>query len=65
MENLIDLGLRENLQTYPESDFVDRMGVEIMGFITDWVEKGIMPKNTKFMATRCCESNHRSSITHP
>jgi hypothetical protein len=65
MENSIDLGLRENLQTEPESDFVNKMGVEPLGFITDRVEGRIVPKNTEFMVTRCFESNHRFSITHP
>jgi hypothetical protein len=44
MENLINLGLRENLQTEPESDFMNKMGAEPLGFITDRVEGGIVPK---------------------
>jgi hypothetical protein len=65
MENLVDLGLRENLQTQPKYDFARKMGVETMGFITDRTERRIVQNNTKFMVTRCFESNHRSSVTHP
>jgi hypothetical protein len=35
MENSINLGLRENLQTEHESDFTNKMGAEPLGFITD------------------------------
>jgi hypothetical protein len=65
VENLIDLGPRENLQTEPGSDFSNKMGEEPMGFITDRAKEKIMPRNTKFMVTRCFESNCRFSITHP
>jgi hypothetical protein len=65
MENSIDLHLRENLQTEPEYDFVKNMGLEPLGFKTDWVEGKKLPKNTEFMATRCFESNRRFSITPP
>jgi hypothetical protein len=58
-------GLARKLQTEHESDFTNKMGAEHMGFITDRVEGGIVPRNTEFMATRCFKSNCRFSITHP
>jgi len=64
MENLIDLELRENLQTQLASNFRDKMGVETLGFIIDWMKGIIVQKNSEFMVTRCCELNHKSSITH-
>jgi len=53
------------LYTMSESDFAKKMSVDTLGFITDWMEGRIMPKNIEFMVTRCCDSNQRSSITHP
>jgi len=52
MENLINLGLCEILQTKPEYDFEKQMGVEPLGFITDRMEGIIVPRNTEFMAIR-------------
>jgi hypothetical protein len=65
MENSIDLGLRENLQTEPEFDFMNNMGAEPLGFITNQAEGGIMPRNSEFMATGCFESNCIFSMAHP
>jgi hypothetical protein len=65
VENSINLGLRENLQTEHESDFMNKMGAEHLEFITDRVEGGIVPRNTEFMVTGCFESNCRFSIAHP
>ena len=64
-ENSINPGLRENLQTEHEYDFVNKMVAEHLEFITDRTEGGIMPRNTELMATRCSESNYIFSITHP
>jgi hypothetical protein len=65
MENSINLGLCEILQTKPEYDFEKKMGVEPLAFITDQMEGIIVPRNTEFMAIRCFKSNCRIYVTHP
>jgi hypothetical protein len=44
MENSIDLGLRENLQTKPESDFVNKMGAKTSGIYNRSGERGILSR---------------------
>jgi hypothetical protein len=62
---LIDLGIRENLQTELETDFTNNLGAGALGFITKRAGGGIVPRNNELMETGCFKSSCRFSITHP